>query len=139
MNIPKDVILDLLPVYLAGEASPATRAWLVEYLAQNPELAEQVRVQQSQSLDQALPPLPPELELLALRNTRRTMTLLRWLFGLSMAFSAVALALELSFRPFKLRLLVFDYPAQLLPCLAAGAACWTAYFVLRRRLRTTGV
>ena len=44
MNIPKEVILDLLPVYLAGEVSPATRAWIEEYLAQNPELAERVRI-----------------------------------------------------------------------------------------------
>ena len=29
MSIPKEVILDLLPVYLAGEVSPATRVWLV--------------------------------------------------------------------------------------------------------------
>ena len=34
-------------------------------------------------------------------------------------------------------LLLLDYPAQLGPCLAAGAACWTAYFLLRRRLRAT--
>ena len=33
MSIPKEVIVDLLPVYLAGEASPATRAWLEQYLA----------------------------------------------------------------------------------------------------------
>src|SRR3954464_13005758 len=133
MSIPKEVILDLLPVYLAGEASPATRAWLEDYLARDPELAERVRQQRTQSFDQALPQLPIELELRSLRRTRRMMTLLRWLFGLGMAFSAVALALELSFRPFKLRLLLFDYPGQLGPCLAAGAACWTAYFVFRQR------
>src|SRR5713101_8033767 len=80
MSIPKEVILDLLPVYLAGEASPATRAWLEEYLAQDPELADRVRRQRTESLDQTLPPLPPELELRALRRTRRMMTLLRWLF-----------------------------------------------------------
>ena len=137
MSIPTEVILDLLPVYLAGEASPATRAWLEERLAQDPELAERVRRQRAESFDQVLPPLPPELELRALQRTRRMMTLLRWLFGLGMAFSAVALALELSFRPFKLRLLLLDYPAQLGPCLAAGAACWTAYFVFRRRLRNS--
>ena len=139
MSIPKEVILDLLSVYLAGEASPTTRAWLEERLAQDPELAERVRRQRTESFDQALPPLPPELELRALRRTRRIMTLLRWLFGFGMAFSAVALALELSFRPLKLRLLLLDYPVQLGLCLAAGAACWTAYFVLRRRLRTTKV
>jgi anti-sigma factor RsiW len=139
MSIPKEVILDLLPVYLAGEASPATRAWIEEYLAQDPELAAQVRRQRTGSFDQALPPLPPELELHALRRTRRMMSLLRWLFGLGMAFSASTLAVEISFRPFKSRLLLLDYPAQLAPCLAAGLACWTAYFVLRRKLRTTSV
>ena len=139
MSIPKEVILDLLPIYLAGEASPATRAWLEEYLAQDTELADRVRRQRTEGFNQALPPLPPELELRAVRRTRRMMTLLRWLFGLGMAFSAIALALEVSFRPLKFRLLLLDYPAQLGPCLAAGVACWTAYFVLRQRLRTTRV
>ncbi len=139
MNIPKEVILDLLPVYLAGEASPATRAWLEEYLAQDPELAERVREQRTESFDKDLPSLPPELELRSLRRTRRMMTLLRWLFGLGMAFTALALALEISFRPFKMRLLLWYYPAQLGPCLAVGVACWTAYFMVRRRLRMTRI
>jgi anti-sigma factor RsiW len=139
MNIPKEVILDLLPVYVAGEVSPATRVWIEEYLAQNPELAERVRRERAQSYDPALPPLPPELELLALRRTRRMMTLLRWLFGLGMAFSALSLSLEFSFPPLKVRLLLLDYPALLGPCLAIGVAFWTAYFVLRRRLRATSV
>jgi anti-sigma factor RsiW len=141
MSIPKEVILDLLPVYLAGEASPATRAWLEEYLAQDPELADRVRRQLTESVEQTSPPpaLPPELELRALRRTRRMMALLRWLFGLGMAFSAVALAVEVSFHPLRVRLLLLDYPAQLGPCLAAGVVCWTAYFMLRLRLRATGV
>ena len=139
MNVPKEVILDLLPVYLAGEASPATRAWLEEYLTTDPELADLVRRQQSEGFTHApLPPVPPELELRALHRTRRIMTQLRWLFGLGMTFSAIALALEISFRPFKVRLLLLDYPEQLGPCLAAGVACWTAYFLLRRRLRVDG-
>jgi anti-sigma factor RsiW len=140
MSVPKEVILDLMPVYLAGEASPATRAWLEEYLAQDPELAEQVRRQPTEIFSHSsLPSIPPEVELRALRRTRRMMTRLRWLFGLGMAFSAIALALEISFRPLKIRLLLLDYPAQLGPCLAIGVACWTAYFLLRRRLRVAGV
>jgi anti-sigma factor RsiW len=139
MSIPKEVILDLLPLYLAGEASPATRAWLEEYLAHDPELADRVRHQWTGSFDQALPPLPPELELRALRRTRRVVALQRWLFGFGIAFSAVALSFQISFPPFTCRLLLLDYPAQLGPCLAAGAACWTAYFLLRRRLRATRV
>ena len=137
MSVPKEVILDLLPVYLAGEASPATRAWLEEYLAKDPELAEQVRRQWSAgSAEAAAPVLPPDLELRAFGRTRRILALQRWLFGLGMAFSAVSLSLEISFSPFRFRLLLMDYPAQLVPFLALGAACWTAYFILRSRLRT---
>jgi hypothetical protein len=136
MSIPREVILDLLPVYLAGEASPVTRAWVEEYLAQDPELADRVRRQHMESFSHgALPSVPPELEMRALRRTRRVMTQLRWLFGIAMAFSAIAFALEISFDPFRMRLLMLDYPAQLGACLAIGLVCWVAYFLLRRRLR----
>jgi anti-sigma factor RsiW len=43
MNITPDVITDLLPIYLAGEASPGTRALLEEYLRDNPAFAKEVR------------------------------------------------------------------------------------------------
>ena len=136
MNIPREVILDLLPVYMAGEASPETKAWLEEYLAGDPDLADQVRRQQSEGFHNApLSPVPPELELRALQRTRRLMAQLRWLFGLGMAFTAFALSLAISFRPFTIRPLLLYYPAQLGPCLAAGIVCWIAYFSLRRRLR----
>jgi hypothetical protein len=73
----------------------------------------------------------------ALRRTRRVMALQRWLFGLGIALAAIALSFQVSYPPFGFRLLLLDYPAQLGPCLAAGAACWTAYFLSRRRLRAT--
>ena len=44
-----------------------------------------------------------------------------------------------SLCPFRFRLLLLDYPAQLGPCLAVGAACWTAYFMLRLRLRAISI
>lgn len=137
MNVPKEVILDLLPVYLAGEASPATKRWLEEYLAQEPELTDQLRRLQAEGFHEAaLPAAPPELELRSLQRTRRTMAQLRWLFGLGMAFTTIALSVAITLRPvFKVRLLLLSYPGQLAPCLVAGLACWTAYFLLRRRLR----
>jgi anti-sigma factor RsiW len=39
-EISKDVILDLLPLYLAGEVSPDTSALVKKYLESDPELAE---------------------------------------------------------------------------------------------------
>jgi len=140
MSIPNEVILDLLPVYLADEVSPATRQWFEEYLAQNPELAERVRRHRAEGLhNPALPPLPPELELRALQETRSRMTKLRWLFGLAIGFSLMPLSLEIDFHPLRVHFLVMDYPGQLMPCFVVGMVCWIAYFTLRRRLRSAGV
>jgi anti-sigma factor RsiW len=38
MKITRDIVLDLLPLYLAGEASADTRALVEEYVQTDPEL-----------------------------------------------------------------------------------------------------
>jgi anti-sigma factor RsiW len=39
-EITKEVVLDLLPLYLAGEVSPETSALIQKYLESDPEMAE---------------------------------------------------------------------------------------------------
>jgi hypothetical protein len=140
MKVTKEIILDLLPVYLAGEASQATCALVEEYLAADPELAQSVRSQQADSsLRMDLPELPPELELKSLHRTRHLLSWQRWLFGLGMGFSAVALTSEISFREGRIRefhFLIRDYPEVFGTCLMLGLSCWIAYFLIRRRLHT---
>ena len=143
MNVNREVILDLLPVYLAGEASPATRALIEEFLAQDPELAQHVRSQQGDDpLKTTLLELPPELELKSLHRTRYLLGWQRWLFGLGIGFSAVALTSEFSFREGRLRefhFLIRDYPGLFGTCLVLGLACWIGYFLIRRRLRVSSL
>jgi hypothetical protein len=43
MEVTKNVILDLLPLYLAGEACPDTATLVENYLESNPELAKMVK------------------------------------------------------------------------------------------------
>jgi hypothetical protein len=43
MDITRDVILDLMPLYLADEVSRDTRALIEDYLKKDPELAEIAR------------------------------------------------------------------------------------------------
>jgi len=43
MEITRKVILDLLPLYLAGEVSPDTKKLVEQYLETDPELAGKVR------------------------------------------------------------------------------------------------
>jgi hypothetical protein len=42
MNITRDIVLDLLPLYVAGEASQASRTAIESFLEADPELAGQV-------------------------------------------------------------------------------------------------
>ena len=49
MNVTHHVVTDLLPLYLAGEASDDTRALLEAYLQQNPTFAAEVREQAEKS------------------------------------------------------------------------------------------
>jgi predicted anti-sigma-YlaC factor YlaD len=141
MDVTREVILDLLPVYLSGEASPATRALVEQYMQQDPELAQRIRLQWAENFAKVAPStLPPDLELRSLRRTRKLLSWQRWLFGFGITFTALSLTSETSFSDGHLKefhFLLRDYPAQFGTCLTLGVACWIAYFAIRRRLRTT--
>ena len=139
MNVTREVILDLIPVYLAGEASPATRALIDEYLRQDPELAQRMRTLSMDSLASIKqPPLSSDIELRSLRRARALIGWQKWLFGLGITFTALSLSNEFStegghFREF--HFLIRDYPAQFGTFAALALICWVSYYVIRRRLR----
>ena len=141
MNVTRDVILDLLPVYLGGEASPATRALIEEYLKQDPELAQRIRLRWAENLASAAPSvLPPDLELRSLQRTRRILGWQRWTFAIAIAFTAVAFSVGINFehgRVTDIHLMLRDYPLGVGACLIVALFCWAIYYILRRRLRAT--
>jgi hypothetical protein len=143
MNVTREVILDLLPVYLAGDASPATRALIEEYLKEDAELAQRLRLQWTESLKRAAPSgLPPELELRSLKRTRTLLRVQKWLFGLALAFAAFGLSIAFSVQNGHLQeihLLVRDYPETFGGALMCSLVCWTLYFLVRHRIRTAGL
>jgi hypothetical protein len=139
MNVTREVILDLLPVYLAGEASPATRALIEEYMEQDKELAQRIRVQWAESFAKITPPaLPPSLELRSLRRTRALIGWQKWLFGFGICFTAIALTSQFSFQNGRIQdfhFLVRDFPAEFGSFAILAVACWAGYYSIRRRLR----
>jgi hypothetical protein len=143
MNVTREVILDLLPLYLSGEASPASRALVEEYMTQDADLAQRIRLQWAENFAKAVPStLPPDLELRSLRRTRSLLGLQRWLFGFGIFFTAVSLSNESSFEGAHLKefhFLLRDYPVEFGICVVLGLACWIAYFGIRRRLRSGGM
>jgi len=139
VDIPREVLLDLLPLYASGEASAATRALVETHLAKDLDLAR--RLHEVRALPRLAHVLPPELELRALRRTRGALALQRWLFGLAIMFTALTFTTRIGFdnqRITEFRPLIFDYPREFGVCLALALAFWIAYHVLRGRLRGGG-
>jgi hypothetical protein len=138
MNVTREVILDLLPVYVSGEASPATRSLVEEYMKQDPELAQRVRSQWEENFAKLAP--PPELELRSLRRTHHLLALQKWLFAIGVGFFATSLSFRFSSVGGHIQgphFLLLDDPLAFVGCVAPGLACWIAYFTIRRRLRVT--
>src|SRR5579872_4025267 len=91
MKITQDVIVDLYPLYLSGEASTDTRAIVEEFLRHDPEFARLVNQQMSETLKAGRPTLPPEHELRTILKTQAIISRRSWL---------LAIALFLTFIPF---------------------------------------
>jgi hypothetical protein len=138
MNVAREVIVDLLPVYLSGEASPATRSLVEEYMKQDAELAQRVCSQWTENFARLAP--PPELELRSLRRAHHLLALQKWLLGLGIGFIACSLSFGISYEDGRFRgghFLLVDHPLGYGTCMALGLACWIGYFIIRRRLRAT--
>ena len=66
MNVTREIILDLLPAYLSGEASRATCSLVEDNMRQDPELAQRIRLQWAESIAKVAPSaLPADLDLRA--------------------------------------------------------------------------
>jgi hypothetical protein len=132
-------VVHLIPVYLAGDASPATRALIDEYLRQDPELAQRVQALSANSLATIpQPPLSSDIEVRSLPRARALIGWQKWLFGLAITFTALSFSDEFSTESGHLRefhFLIRDYPAQFGTFAALALICWVSYYLIRRRLR----
>jgi len=72
MEITRNVILDLLPLYSADEVSADTRALVEKYLKTDPELANVAKQLKSMEKPRTIPvPLSQDDEMKAYRKARR--------------------------------------------------------------------
>jgi hypothetical protein len=147
MNVTRDVILDLLPLCHAGEASDDSRALVAAYAARDPEVA---RLLAAAPLT-ALPETPDELDKeTEMKTLERTMSYLKWqtvlLGGATFLTFAVVLVLALVpailiFAPAGQAAAGWLLPTALVAVLAAGlaaAAAWSGYFMFRSFYRADG-
>lgn len=139
MKLTRDVIHDLLPLYLAGEASADTVALVRDFLRQDPELARIAEALPAQPLPEPPIPLRPTHEKETLNMTKRLLRLRGVLMGLALFLTM----LPLSFRFDNGRItwtFLQEGPPQATALVCLGAlACWSGFLYVRRRLQGTGL
>lgn len=137
MNIDREVILDLVPVVLSGEASPATRQLVEEYAKDHAEIADLLsnRAAGEDVLHEQFA-LPKELEM---KSLERTKSLIR------VRSIILAVAIFLSLLPFSvaggsggMRWLWSGAETYAVAAGALAALAWVTYAILHRRLRLSG-
>jgi hypothetical protein len=141
MNVTREVVTDLWPVYAAGEASADTRALVEEYLKDDPEFAALLQESGEESFFDRLgtlmlPPLPPDHEASTLRRAKAELLGYNWFFFAAMLFSALAFGRIVSDTSWDVSPRNFIITATIAGCF------WIAFFVrttwMRRKVyRTT--
>ena len=143
MEITRNIIQDLLPLYLAGEASPETRVLVEEFLARDPALAAEAARQKSGSVEKILAggtimPLPQDHEAETLARTRAKLQRTAWILALAIAFTLVPFSFTFD-NGHITWMMVRDVPRMAFAYWAAAAGSWIAYFIKRHRLRSAGL
>ena len=132
MKVTRDVVKDLLTVYLAGDASPDTRVLVEDWLRTDPELARQA--EQARGLDlPALPALPQTIEKRALDRTRRH---LRWrsvLLGFTIYVTALPFSITFNSAGYN-GLLIDNWPERI-GVGALAIVLWIVYWRMSRSMR----
>lgn len=126
MTIDRDVILDLLPIYLADEASEATRALVEQYLADDPALAKLIEQSNQNQWDVEVPlPLNKEHEMKSFEKTKQMLLHQRLL----MAFAIMTTLMALIFHGDEngARWLWADSPEVAAVILLVALIFWVAY------------
>ena len=130
LNVTRDVVADLWPVYEAGEATADTRALVDEFLANDPAFAQTVRA--APAVPAPAVTVPPEAKLAALKRTRDLVRGNAWLRGLrlfALVITVFAISRILKDTTWTTSPRVFIADATL------ATISWTAYGVLVDRYR----
>jgi hypothetical protein len=123
-NVTRDVITDLWPVYVSGEASQDTRGLVEAFLRDDPELARKLRPDlKGPWPGHDVPTLTPDNELKTLARIKRRLVGPRWLLLLAMVFTMQAFGRIVSDTS-------FDVSPRAFIATAVVAACfWLAFLV----------
>lgn len=138
-SMTRDVVKDLLPIYLAGEASADTRRVVEEYLAGDQALAREIEAARGGEFTLPATPAPDRTaEKQALDATRqllkhRTSTLVVAILFTLLPLTFVFEGSRITF------ILLRDAPVIAFTWWGTAAIMWFWHLRIRRRLRVSGL
>jgi len=133
MNVTKEVIHDLFPLYLSNECSADTRALVEEYLRANPAEAEALRRVMSAPLPASAAPANGSEEVRALIEARRRVRQRSWTMAVAIFFTVAPFSFFYDGKTFWM--LFWNEPKAAAAYWAVGVVAWVVYFVQRGRQR----
>jgi hypothetical protein len=124
-NVTRDVIVDLWPLYVSGEASQDTQRLIQAFLAKDPEFAGKLGQNVREPLPGPdVPALKPDHELKTLALIKRRLAGPIWLLQLALVFTVLAFGRIVSDTS-------FDVSPRKFIATAMVAACFWAAFLVR--------
>ena len=135
--ITRDIITDLLPVYLSGEASADTKTLVESYMKSDLEFSRLVKSESRVVFTGPALPARPDQELRALHRARRRLRRKTWHLALAIFFTLTTFA-------FSIEPTGVTWTWEISPFLTLGlgivaALFWGAYFHTSRANRSLGV
>jgi len=138
MKVTREVILDLLPLYLSGEASKDTTKLVEKFIESDPEFAKQVKGGSNNVFpNNVSSPHKKEIEMKSLLKTKKMIKLRSFLLGFSIFFSLVPFSFLATEE--KTYWLLIEAPKSAMVYVVFAVIFWTAYFITRKRIQVTGL
>jgi hypothetical protein len=138
MTLPREVMNDLLTIYLAGEASPATRTLVETYAREDADFAHSLNASQSLDLPAFEVPDQDRKRLQTLKLVRQYIFLRTLFLAMGIAFTLIPFSLTIQNGAVTF-LLLRDSPGLGYAFLSIAAASWTAFYIMRREIRKAGL
>jgi hypothetical protein len=135
--ISRDVIRDLLPVYLAGACSRDTRQLVEAYLKAHPDFAADLDERLTDVLPSGMNGQFDRMELKALIQAKRHLRARSIFMGSAIFFSLLPFSFKVVDGEFSW--LLAGEPVALLFCGLMAAGFWVGYAVSQRKLKVTGL
>lgn len=138
MTLEREVMDDLMAVYLAGEASRSTRELVEQYAREHPDYADALSSAARLKVPEPPAHLAPDIEVATLNKTRRFVLLRSVFLGAALLFTLAPFLFHFGDDGFQWLLLGRE-PGLVWAFASLGAASWAAYWLMNRQIRKAGL